>query len=127
MERYTRAEIKSDEVLNKLLQLILSKHITPMHTVKNLMDLRHVPDICEETVMFAELPAEGEHKAIYISYEFSTWVDTTSDPNQIKFPTRVDAITLYEHFVEYETTRVKQLSNASREDSNSGPDVLNLN
>ena len=123
METWTREQIKADPVMSELLRLILSKHTTPGHTVKNLLELQHVPNVCELTTRFVELPATENADAVYLSYEFNSWISVK--PEGIIFPTRVESITLYETFIEYESTRIKDLSGAAPEDRDNS--ALNLN
>jgi hypothetical protein len=122
METWTREQIKADPVLLKLLQLILSKHETPGHTIKHLMELMHVDNVCELTTQFLVLPA-GKAPAVYLSYEFNTWIKVID--GKLTFPTRVEAINVFENFVEYEATRIKELSAAAPDDRDT--ESLNLN
>ncbi len=124
MENWTREQIKADPIMMEALEYILQFHKTPQHTVKNLMSLKDVPNVCETTRMFGVLPATGDSEGVYISYDFCTWIEPKDD-NTFIFPTRVDAIQLYESFAEYESTRVRELSAADPDGRDNN--ALNLN
>lgn len=130
MITFQRAEIKADPALNNLLVAILKHHKTPDHTVKHLIELKHVDDVCEVTTIFGKLPqAKSKGDFVYLSYEVSTWIKPLDKPEPDQFPyhfpTRVESITLYENFVEYETTRVREISAAAADSRDTGS--LNLN
>ncbi len=124
MESWSREQIKADPVLMGALEYILSMHETPAQTIKHLRELAHVPNICTETKIFATLPhLPGSNSgAVYLSYEITTWIKKVEGGTA--FPTRVERLTLYNDFIEYEATRVKELSSAPPEDRDNS---LNLN
>lgn len=124
MEKWTREEIKKDPVLFELLQHILKIHQVPDHTAKHLLSIQHIENICELTTLYLVLPGKVKGKDIYLSYETSTWIKPDKDKG-FSFPTRVDAITMFEDFIEYETNRVKNISKAPPEGRDAS--TLNLN
>lgn len=123
MHTWTREEIKADEVLSKLLKVILAQHKTPEHTVRNLLHNQHIPDICELTTLYLVLPGDKKSKTIYLCYDASHWI--RPEPTRIGFPTRVESITIFDDFVEYETDRVRRISAAPPEGRDDR--TLNLN
>lgn len=124
METWTREQIKADETMLEFMNMILQRHETPGHTVKNLVELMHVPNVCELTTAFGVLPGDDSGlKPTYFSYDFNTWIK--SEGEKLIFPTRIESITLYESFIEYESTRVKEISAAHPDDRDA--ESLNLN
>lgn len=117
----SREQLKTDAVYNKVLQGILKSHKPPDHTRKNLMDLKEIPDVCEETEIFAQM---GDRSPLWISYIVTTWIQP--EEKGFVFPTRVEAVTFYDDFQEYNTNRLRKLNAADRESRNF-PDVQNEN
>ena len=123
MHTWKREEIKADPVMSKLLKEILKIHKTPEHTARNLLHKQHIPDICELTTLYLVLPGENPGKTIYLCYDTSTWI--RPEPTRIGFPTRVEAIIVFDDFVEYETDRVKRIGAADPDGRDAS--TLNLN
>lgn len=121
MTTLQRAELKAGP-FRKLLDHIVSKHVTPKHTIDKLMSLKHIENICEEARIFCKLSAEGR-PTIYISYDVSTWI--VVEANRLGFPTRVERVNIYDDFTEYESCRVRELSAADPDGRTS--EALNLN
>ncbi len=113
-----RAELKADPIWNKLMHVILRNHTTPSHTVKNLLNLRHIKNVCEETTKFVVV-GDKEDGEFFISYDFATWIQPDEDP--IRFPTRIERVRIFEDFVEYESTRVREISAAPPEGRDKSP------
>ncbi|UCD07276.1 MAG: hypothetical protein JSW41_05650 [Candidatus Aenigmatarchaeota archaeon] len=114
METWTRKEIKADPVLRQLLELIKHNHKVPDYTVKELIKHNH-PEMCQQTSHFAILPGKNQ---VFISYEMSTWYKHPGE-----FLTRVDSVTVYEDFMEYEKARQTGFKNAPPD----GRDIPNIN
>jgi len=115
---YTREQIKKSDMLAVLPAVIVSQHKVAGHTVAGLIPNKHIKDFCEITKTFMIIP-----DMLYVSYETSTWI--LEKENNYTFPIRVESITIYENFVEYELTRVRELSQAKPEDRDAT--TLNLN
>lgn len=101
---FTRKEILEDNTLNSILNIIKKNYKTPQHTVDNLLNQKHIKDICETTEHFAIIKVKKE--PIYLSYETYTWINIE---NTISFPTRFNNITYYDNELEFEIARKKGL------------------
>ncbi len=108
MLELSRKEIKADEVFSKLLKELVSKHEIAKHTEETLLKNWHVKDFCEIAVHFTIVHGK---RALFISYEISTWY---KEPNGVR--ARVDSITIYDDFMEYESTRQRALHGTKRAD-----------
>ena len=116
MKTYTRKQIKESDKLSVLLAVILTVHKVAEHTIRGLIPNKDVEDFCEITKTFMTIPDN-----VYISYETSTWI--IEEENKFTFPIRVEEITVYDNFIEYELIRIKELSQAKPEER----DAKNLN
>ena len=103
---FKKEEWGKDEVLGKIWDIIRSKHKMANHTRKNLMKNRHIKDFCEITVHFINMGNE-----LYISYETSTWLRTKND-----VAIRIDSVTVYDDFMEYEAVRNRGLHSGKPSD-----------
>ena len=113
MVEWKRDFFKKDAVLSQLHQVILRSHKVADHTYKCLIENRHIKDFCEESRHFVLLPGNPD---LYIHYDIACWF---KEPNGIQM--KVESIAVYDDFVEYESSRIKQLS------ENKESEGLNLN
>lgn len=114
MTTFDRTWIK-DQVIGELYSRVKQNHIVADHTKQNLLKNRHIKDIYEETRHFAVLQSA---KPIYISYDTANWLDD----EQYAVLVRIERINVYETFLEYETTRMKELHSAQQ-----GKNIPNIN
>lgn len=102
METYTRDEIKKDERLLALLKTISSNHRINLSTRKKLL-INSNPDLCAIDRQFGELILKG-NVMLYISYDTSTYYNVKKQ----RFDIKIDTITLYTDYLEYEIKRVRE-------------------
>ena len=114
MYEFKRAEFKKDpDVLGKLHQRILKIHEVANHTKKVLLENKEVKNFCEKARHFATLRGGS---TLYVHYDITSWLDST-----ISVKVKVDAIAVYDNFMEFETAKNKGLHSG-------GPaDIPNIN
>ncbi len=103
MFELTKRQLLADRDYKLVFEAVKKSHRIAEHTAKNLLELKEVPDVCEETCHFTQI---GEENPIYIHYITTTWIQNLGN-NQYNFPTRIDRIGFYVDFLEYETARLK--------------------
>lgn len=105
MIEITRQQLKEDEVYNKLLEEIKKRHVPAEHTLKTLLANKDIKDFCEEARHFGIL-----HDTLYLHYDVFSWYD----PAAVLI--KINAVGIYDDFIEYESARVKQLHGATNAD-----------
>lgn len=110
MIEITRQQLKEDEVYNKLFEEIKKRHVVADHTIKVLLANKDIKDFCEEARHFGILPSSKGNQ-LYLHYDVSSWYHP-SGAAQVK----IDAVGVYDDFMEYEVARVKQLHGAGNAD-----------
>lgn len=98
MTTIQREEFKKDKIFNKLHKEIIKFHKVGEYTKKNLIENKNIKDFCEESRHFMT------NGTIFISYDVSCWF---KHPMGIQI--KVDSITIYESFMEYESVRLREL------------------
>jgi hypothetical protein len=94
--------------MGKLFEIIKSKHVVATHTEKTLLENKHVKDFCEEARHFVMMDGTPP---LYIHYDTASWF---KQPMGVQVT--IDAIGVYDNFMEYETARNKQLQGAEEKD-----------
>lgn len=106
MTEFKREFFKKDpEVTGKLWELIKQRHEVAKHTEKVLFENRHIKDFCEESRTFVDMG-----RGLYIHYDVASWYH--EEGAQVK----IEAICIYDDFMEYEKARMYQLHKASHKD-----------
>lgn len=105
MIEITRQEFKRDPDYMFLHAAIKENHKIADHTIKVLTDNKHIKDFCEEARHFLMI-VNGKKGHLYIHYDVSSWYDKKGAL------IRIDNIAVYDDFIEYEASRVKQLNGA---------------
>jgi hypothetical protein len=98
-----REEFKKDKLFSKVHEELKKIHKVPDYTIECLMKNRHIKDFCEESRHFVLMHGKED---LYLHYDVFTWILGKT------LPIRVDAITFYDDFEEYEAARVGQLYSA---------------
>lgn len=93
-----REEFKNDPVFSRVFEDIKQHHVVPEHTSKELLKNKDVKDFCVEARHFVEWAS------FYIHYDVLSWYHS-KDSALI----RIDAITFYDNFQEYQANRLKAL------------------
>lgn len=106
MIELSREQIKADEVWSELLQRIIQNHVVASHTKQTLLENKHVKDFCEEARHFVVIVGD-----IFIHYDTASWY---KEPDGAVV--RVESITIYDNFMEYESARLKQLHGSGKAD-----------
>lgn len=112
-------EFQLHPVASQIHQVIKRQHVISEPTAKELMDKKHIKDYCVITRHFAILYGSPD---LWIHYDVSSWYKEVSGLPSAAI--KIDSFVLYDNFIEYESSRVKELSAAKRQDRSGG---LNLN
>ena len=99
-----REVFTNDEVFSILHLNLMAIHQVAPHTEKVLLANKHVKDFCEEARHFVIMTGAGSGD-YFISYDVSSWLKDTGS-----VLVRIDNITVYDTFMEYERERMKVLS-----------------
>ena len=114
MTEFTKEFCKLDpEVMGKLFDKVKGVHKPADHTEKVLYENRHTKDFCEMARHFLIMKGKPD---LFLHYDVSSWY---KHPRQILI--RIDAIGVYDDFMEYETARMKGLH------SGRNADIPNIN
>jgi hypothetical protein len=95
-----REEIKNNPAYREIFEGIKKHHVVPEHTIKELLKNKHVKDFCVEARHFVALTGE---RPIYLHYDVYSWYH--KDGALI----RIESITFYDNFIEYQANRLKAL------------------
>jgi hypothetical protein len=114
MTTIPRDVFKNDEVFTHLYIYLKSMHKVARHTESNLLAHKHVANFCEEACHFAVLLPSKEQggDSIYLHYNVSSWLR-----EGYKVIVRIDSITIYDTFSEYERARVTGLHSGREVDN----------
>lgn len=96
-----REEFRKDPVFRQIFETIKAHHVVPGHTSKELLKNKDVKDFCVEARHFIELPGE---RPIYLHYDVYSWYHSKNGAL-----IRIESITFYDNFIEYQANRLKQL------------------
>ena len=107
MVKINREEFKKDPVYRKLWQELKKAHEVAKHTMKTLIEGRHIPDFCEEATHFVIMQGKTD---VFLHYDVSTWLVGR------EFQVRIDTIGIYDDFLEYEKARLTGLHSADEAD-----------
>lgn len=102
MEKFTREQIKSDPALMKVLNVLGTKHKLLKQTQEKLLEAKN-PNLAASDRFFGEFQKFDAEGSLYISYETTTWYNVEKG----KFDIRVENMTFYENYVEFEGARYK--------------------
>lgn len=105
MIEITRVEFMNDPTFKLIHNEIMEHHEVPEFTIKELISKRLIKDICQEATHFARLKND-----LYFHYVTSTWIKDKT------FPVRIESITMYDDYAEWEPARVGQLYSAKVSD-----------
>lgn len=100
--------INDPEVMGKLHKALVDAHRVANHTEKVLIENRHIKDFCEESRHFTILPGRNP---IYLHYDVATWFKEPMGVQAV-----IDAIGVYDDFMEFEKARMFQLHRAQHKD-----------
>ena len=107
MVEVKREEFKQDPVYNRLYQELRKIHQVADHTMKTLIEGKHIPDFCEEATHFVVMQGKP---SIFLQYTVATWLKEGT------FPVRIESIGIYDDFLEYEKARLTGLYSADEAD-----------
>lgn len=110
MKTLERESFKNDMVFNFFYQQILKNHKPANHTEKTLFENKHIHDFCEVAQHFSVIELDKELTA-HISYDVNSWYNEGGSAK-----VRVESITLYDNFDEYETIRKTSIYKAKNSD-----------
>ena len=110
MITFSRAELKNDSTLKGIFDLVKSNHKVANHTQEILYKNRHVKDFCEEATHFVMLAKSKGGDSIYFHYDVSSWY------KEGQARVRIESITVYENFNEYESERLRRLHSTIHQD-----------
>jgi len=108
---FKKEDWAKDEVMGKLWSIIRANHKVADHDKKTLRKKRNVKDLCVRSEYFVFM---GNN--LYISYQTSAWLKT-----KVEIAVRIDTVTVYDNFMEYETARNRGLH------SGKPADIPNIN
>jgi len=102
-----REEFKEDEVFSRVHKALMESHKVPDYTIKELTEKRHIKDICQEARFFLIM---GAKDPFFIHYDVANWIKD----NVISI--RIDAITFYDNFMEFEKAKNIELHGSKNSD-----------
>jgi hypothetical protein len=109
MHSFKRSEFKTDpKVLGKLHAKLVKIHKVASHTQKVLFENKHIKDFCEEARHFVILKGDSP---LYIHYDVTSRLDATNS-----ISCRIDAIAVYDSFMEFENAKNRGLHSGKPSD-----------
>src|SRR5690348_12663605 len=102
MQKFERKEIKENPEFAELMKYIGMNHVNLPATVEKLSSLK-IPDLCAVDKHYFKLVITGVE--LYFSYETQSWYIEKTNSIGVK----IDSITMYENYIEYEGSRTKDL------------------
>lgn len=100
MVKFEREQIKSDPALVKVLGVFVKKHKLLKQTQDKLLEAKN-PNLYAADRFFGEFKDFDKEGSLYVSYETTTWYNVEKE----KFDVRVENMTFYENYVEFEGAR----------------------
>lgn len=107
MTEIKREEFKKDPIYHRLYTELRKIHKVAEHTMKTLIEGRHIPDFCEEATHFVVMQGKP---SIFLQYVVSTWLVGR------EFKVVIDSIGIYDDYLEYEKARLTGLHSADEAD-----------
>lgn len=102
-----REEFKEDEMFSKIYEDLKKSHKVPEYTIRILMENRHIDDFCQESRHFVSLTGKDP---IFLHYDVSCWIAIDI------IPIRIEAITFYDNFMEFEAAKNRGLHGSKNSD-----------
>jgi hypothetical protein len=98
-----RGDFESEPQITQIVTLIATKHIVAPHTRRTLLENQGTLDFCEMSRHYATLKSKSG-KNLFIHY------DVTSQYKKPRVLIVIDAIGIYQDFLEYNLARLKGLN-----------------
>ena len=107
MTEVKREEFKKDPVYHRLYTELRKIHEVAEHTMKTLIESKHIPGFCEEATHFVVMQGKP---SIFLQYAVTTWL------NNEQFLVVIESIGVYDDFQEFEKARLTGLYSADEAD-----------